>query len=279
MRNRTEPGKRPSNAGGVQKLLVLPGIKEAIALVREHAYVLAEDQTIAAAAKGEFGDKLRQLLDKDPLRAIDRLLEHDVSGSYLAAAEDEVLEDLAAEAGPKIAELWGLSESAGEELAFFMGFDVFIRRTFALVVNSQKPEVIQKLREGSPRFSGTHATVGLPGSMIDGHIYLDVTDVSYRSLTSAYKAVLLCRQLLGLQKQDLREGARPAIDAQRALQCAHLLKMGASPKEAARQLGFRVYTGSNPSGCYPLFRKYAEHGHEIEQKLDLLEAFLDGCTI
>ena len=258
---------------------MFPGITEAIALVKEYAHFLAVEKTMEVAAGGEFGDKLRQLLDRDPPKALDRLLESALSASYLADTEDEVLEELAVEAGSKIAELWELSQSAGQELACFIYSDRFSPRPVVLVVNSQKPEVVRRLREESPRFHNANAAVGLPDSMMDCHIYLDVTDMSHRSLTSAYEAVLLCRQLLGLQKQDLREGAPPAVDAQKALDCAYLLRMGKSPKEAAMQLGFRVYRGSNPSGCYPLFRKYAEHGREIEQKLDLLEAFLEGLNI
>jgi len=279
VRKRTDPEKSRGKASGGAKLLLFPGVTEAIALVKEYAYFRAVDKTMDVAAGGGFGDELRQLLNEDLPKALDRLLEDDLPRCELADAEDEVLEELAVEAGPKIAELWELSPSAGQELAWFVYSDRFWPRPVVLVVNSQKPEVFRRLWEESPRFDKANAAVGSPDSMMDGHIYLDVTDMSYRGLTSAYKAVLLCRQLLGLRKQDLREGAPAGIDAQKALECAYLLRMGKSPKEAAMQLGFRVYRGSNPGGSYPLFRKYAEHGREIEQKLDLLEAFLEGLTI
>ena len=279
MRKRTGAGKGRGDPARVEKLLLFPGIAEAIALVKEYAYVLAIERTREMAAGGELGDELRQLMDADPSGALDRLLEDDLAGSFIGEAEDQVLQELAVEAGPKIAELWDFSQSAGEELAWYIYSDLFAPMPLVLVLNSQQPEITQRVREAYRRSTGADASFVLSDRMMDGHLYLDVTDLSYRDLASAYSRILLCRQWLGMEPQDLREGAPPAVDGKKALECAYLIRTGKSGKEAAKQLGFRVYTGSNRSGSYPLFRKYAYCGLQIEQRLELLEAFMESLSI
>ena len=83
------------------------------------------------------------------------------------------------------------------------------------------------------------------------------------------------RKSLGVQKEDLREGAPETFDTTKALKCTELADSGKSNKTIARELNFSIYTRDNPSGNYPLFRKYLKKGLEIREKLSALENFLD----
>ena len=273
--------RNASKPNGVDKLLSFPGVTEAIALVKEHAYSLAVEETIDAAAGGELGDELRKLANYDSLDAIDRVLEDEVALSLMAETEDAILEDLALEAGPKIAELWELSEPAGERLSEFIYWGETLGTRAAqpywfpsvLVINTRKPEAVATLHATYTEFHRRNAVVVPPEGMKDDHVYLDVTYLPYKALSLAYGAVLYCREKLGIQKQDLREGALPSVDGETALRCAELQRSKGA-KEAARDLGFRIYTSDNPSGSYPLFRKYSKMGRLIERRLAILDEFL-----
>jgi hypothetical protein len=273
--------RNTSKPNGVDKLLSFPGITQAIALVKEHAYFLAVEETMDAAAGGELGDELRKLADYNLLDAIDRVSEDEAALSFMADTEDAILEDLALEAGPKIAELWELSEPAGERLSEFMYWGGILGThatepywlPYVLVVNARKPEAVDTLQATHTEFLRRHAVVVSPEGMKDGHVYLDVTYLPYRALPFAYGALLYCREKLGIQKQDLREGALPSTDGEMALKCVEL-ERSKGAKEAARELGFRIYTSDNPSGSYPLFRKYLKTGRLIERRLAILDEFL-----
>jgi hypothetical protein len=274
-------GRKSGKPGGVDKLLSFPGITQAIALVKGHAYSLAVEETVDAAARGELGDKLRRLAATESLEAIDRILKNEVAQSFIDETADANLEELAVEAGPKIAELWELSEPAGERLSDFMYWGSIVDNygtepywlPYVLVVRTRKREVVDTLRATYTEFLRRHAVVMSPGGMKEGHVYLDVTYLPYRALSSAYAALLYCRDKLGLQKQDLREGALPSVDGETALKCVEL-ERAEGAKEAARELGFRIYTGDNTSGSYPLFRKYCKTGRLMERRLATLDEFL-----
>lgn len=273
--------RNTSKPDGVDKLLSFPGITQAIALVKGHAHFLAVEETMDAAAGGELGDELRKLADYNSLEAIDRVSEDEVALSFMADTEDAILEDLALEAGPKIAELWELSEPAGERLSEFMywGGTLGTHATqpywlpSVLVVNTRKREAVATLQATYTEFLRRNAVVVPPEGMKDSHIYLDVTYLPYKALSFAYRALLYCREKLGIQKQDLREGALPSVDGETALKCLELQRSKGA-KEAARELGFRIYTSDNPSGSYPLFRKYSKKGRLIEHRLVMLDEFL-----
>jgi len=266
---------------GLDKLLLFPGITEAIALVKGHSGGLAVEETMDAAAKGELGDELRELADQDPLEAIDRVFEYEVAQSFMEETEDAILDALALEAGPKIAELWELSEPAGDRLAEFIYWGEILGSyiaephwlPFVLVVNTRKPEAVASLHAKYTELRQRKAVAAPLEGMKEGHIYLDVTYLPYKALSRAYEAVLCCRETLGIQTQDLREGAPPSVDGEKALKCAQLQRSKGS-KEAARELGFRIYTGDNRSGSYPLFRKYLGVGRSIERRLNTLDEFL-----
>jgi len=273
--------RSPGNPSGLDKLLSFPGITEAIALVRAHARGLAAEETIDAAAKGELGDELRELANQDPPEAIDRTLEHEAAQSFMEETEDAILDALSLEAGPKIAELWQLSEPAGDRLSELAYWGELLGayvsephwHPFVLVINTRKPEAVAALHARHDELWRRHAIAAPPESMQEEHVYLDVTYLPYRALSQAYEAVLCCRETLGIQAQDLREGAPPSVDGKKALKCAQLQRSKGS-KEAARELGFRIYTRDNRSGSYPQFRKYSRIGCLIERRLSTLDAFL-----
>lgn len=277
-RRRRRKARKPE---GLDKLLSFPGITEAVARVKRHARFLAVEETMDAVAKGELGDELRELADQGPLEAIDRVLEHEVAQSFMEEAEDAILDVLALEAGPKIAELWQLSESAGERLSEFMYWGKILGTymmephwlPFLLVVNTRKPEAMATLHTKYDELRRRKAIAAPTEGMKEGHIYLDVTHLPYKALSRAYQAVLCCRETLGIQTQDLREGAPPSVDGEKALKCTQLQRDKGS-KEAARELGFRIYTSDNRSGSYPQFRKYSRIGCLIERRLSTLDAFL-----
>ena len=281
MDKRTNRRQRLRGVSGLDKLLSFPGITEAITLVKGHARGLAVEETMDAVAKGELGDKLRELAEQDPLEHIDRVLEHEVAQSFMEETEDAILDALSLEAGPKIAELWQLSEPAGERLSELVYWGELLGACisephwypFVLVVNTRKPEAVATLQAKHAEFRRRHAVAAPPEGMKEGHIYLDVTYLPHKALSQAYGAVLYCREELGIQTQDLREGAPASVDGEKALRCAEMERNKGS-KEAARGLGFRIYTNDNRSGSYPLFRKYSKIGCLIERRLNALDAFL-----
>jgi len=283
MKRRAGRQRSVGKGSGIDKLLSFPGIKEAIALVKERAFFLAMDEALDTAIKGELGDDLRQLLTEGSDKALDKFFQNGSVESFIADTEDELLEDLAIKAGPKIAELWELSEPAGERLTEFIYWGknshLDIEQPYwlplVLVVNAKKPEAMCTLRKKYIEFLRRNAVVVPPEGMQDGHIYLDVTYLPYQALPLAYRAVLFCREQLEIQKQDLREGALPSADAEKALKCV-ALQRSKGTKEAAKELGFRIYVSDNPSGSYPLFRKYLRLGYLIKRKLDMLDVFLSS---
>jgi len=111
-----------------------------------------------------------------------------------------------------------------------------------------------------------------------GHIYLDVTEIDYKGFCKAYRAIKLCRSELGMTTRDMRRGAPESIDETRALLAAEAERSGLRRKEIAKRLDFKVYTGDNPSGSFPLLHKYIKVGRKIADKLDKLEAYLQEIT-
>lgn len=97
-----------------EKLLTIPGIKEAIDLVKGHARVCAVNEAIDVAGKGEFGEEIKRLVSQSTASTLTKLLKNENIKAFINDEFDVWLEMLASAAGPKIVELWNLSESAGE---------------------------------------------------------------------------------------------------------------------------------------------------------------------
>jgi hypothetical protein len=260
-----------------RKLLAIPGIIEAISTVKRHAYYCAFNETwIEKLGKRKYNSvKLRDLINKT-----------EVDGDI----KEEWLEYLALEAGPKIAEIWNLSEGAGDRLAgeIYWGDTYWQSETpsfqpFTLVVEVKDQDkgsaLTNTFQECEQELVNLNTWVTSSENIKPNHIYLDMTYLPHSALQNAYKSVVLCRKCLGISPSDLREGAPEAIDTKKALESAELKSQGKNSKEIARELGFRIYTTDNPSGNYPLFRKYLKRGKEILQRLDDLEGFLDDVII
>jgi hypothetical protein len=265
--NELDKKRNKQNQNDIDKLLAIPGIEEAITIVRRYALKGARED----AWVRHF---LRRLPDEDAAKFVvdDSMVDYDLS--------DGLLESLAREAGPKIAELWNLSERAGDKLAeiIYWGEDSFQIVTplgkrsylfpFDLVIDVKDPKKVSDL-------TCRGAMVTTRKGMLPNHIYLDVTYLPYDILHLAYRSIISLRKSLGLQKEDLREGAPETLDTTKALKCAELADSGKSNKTSARELNFSIYSRDNTSGNYPLFRKYLKKGREIREKLIALENFLD----
>ena len=271
--------RKAKESGADNKLLSIPGIKQAIKLVRDCAWLCAIDETLDRIENGELGADYRQLLNKTSAEDMDKFFDDEFLDSYLSDTIDEWLEWFAHTAGPKIAELWDLSEGAGDELAWLIYWGKHLYGTryflpFVLVTDTKDARAIRAFREKYMDYCQKNAVVVSPKGMQPGHIYLDVTFLPYRSIPEAYGAILLCRRCLGIRNRDLREGAPESVDTERALKCVRMSEMGLPSKEIARKLGFSIYSADNPSGSYPLFGKYIKRGREIQRKLEALSTFL-----
>ena len=266
MPNESDKNRNKPNKNDIDKLLVIPGIKEAITMIRRYAFNGARED---AWVRRFFN----RLPDEDAAKFVldDSMIDYDLC--------DELLESLAENAGSKIAELWNLSERAGDKLAeiIYWGKDTSqrviprVRRSYLLpinlVINLKDPKIINDL-------NCRGAIVTSPKGMLPNHVYLDVTYLPYDLLHIAYRSIISLRESLGLRKEDLREGAPETFDTTRALKCVELADAGKTNKEIARELNFYIYVRDNPSGNYPLFRKYLKKGREIREKLRALENFL-----
>ena len=269
--SKTKPSKSV-----LKKVLSIPGISHATELVEYYAYIFAFDEVMDLAERGEFGDDIREVVVSQSDDCLNGLLKDGLVSISLSDSKDEWLSELSLEAGPKIAELWNLTEAAGDALAWWMYWHHESKGTrpiYLLLSNSITEELVHletKLLE-------RNVYLDLADGIKANHIYLDATELSYSELRAAYHSISFCRRQLGMDKQDLREGAPSTINIEKAIQAAHIVAKGVPRKKAARECGFKIYTKDNPSGSYPLFRKYEKLGVEMEQKLASLDEFL--CEI
>jgi hypothetical protein len=277
--------KKPKKYSG-DKLRLLPGISEAIDLVREHAFTRAIFEAIEVGTNGKLGNKARNVINKDTITATDDFLGLEVVESYINDTFDEWLELFAYKASSKIAELWSLSEAAGlylPQLIYWSEYDLSLSEIdFPLLVflmNAEGDKDIKTLKEHNQEFRKKGFVVISAEQIQKGHIYLDVTELTYPSLRSAYKTITLCRKYLGIKKKDLQAGAPSKIDTQKALNAVYLKHSLKSSKDIAKQLGFKIYSSDNPSGSYPLLYKYLKIGSKVEDRLVKLDKFLSSITI
>jgi len=206
----------------------------------------------------------------------------------------------------KIAELWDLSESAekmlirkwvetearpasgagpfaGTELeGLFHPISKYVPKDESedseieiLLGEEENIGVLEKLQE---KLRKSKTIVADLGRVKRGHIYLDVTEVDYKTFCRAYKAIQLCRRQLGVTKRDMKRGAPESIDEKRAVFAAVGERSGMRRKEIAESLGFKIYDDDNPSGSFPLLHKYIKIGSEIADKLEKLEGYLQEIT-
>lgn len=151
----------------------------------------------------------------------------------------------------------------GDEL----GYEIF----FAGEIPSEISDINKILAEHDARLIDEK-------QFMEGHIYLDVTGLSYKDLKDAYKGIVECRKKLGIEFKDIRRGAPESIDYTRALLAARAEERGLSRKEIAKILDFKIYTDDIPSGTFPLFQKYLKIGRCIMERLNKLEDYIYEVT-
>jgi hypothetical protein len=276
-RARSEGKPRKSSE---EKLLALPGLSDAIELVEEHAWVRASIDAIVAGKKGQLGDKARHLIIKATPEAENEFFDLGVVEAYCEESFDAYLEYLSTQAGPKIAELWGLSETAGQylpQLIYWRRYSLQkhnVDFTPILLISAETEKYADILRDIGRECRGKRIELISSAHIQSGHIYLDVTELPRDFFRQAYSAINLLRKYLGIQKNDLQAGTPRTMDAGRALEAIHLKNIGEPSKNIATQLGFKVYTQDVRSGSYPLLLKYLKLGRELEEKLAKLDKFL-----
>jgi len=264
-----------------EKLLALPGINEAIETVKQFAQIHSVDEAIEIGGEGEFGEKARQLINNSTLESLDDFLKLEDVGMYIDNIFDEWLEIMAIEAGPKIAELWGLSEAAGRYLSkdIYWGENLLRQDEInfsPILLLSIDVQKFNSMKEHNHEFGRKGVIIASTEQIIKGHIYLDVTELPYQSLRSAYAGINLCRKYMGIIKKDIQAGAPSTIDSEKAMEVVYLKNEGKSSKSIAEKLGFKIYFEDNLSGSYPLLHKYYKLGVELQDKLVKLEKFLSN---
>lgn len=108
---------RKSQKYSGEKLLSLPGIGEAIDLVKGHAWICAANEAIDKGSQGALGGNILKVINQDSPDSLWEFFEDDIAEAFITDSYDEWLELMALEAGPKIADLWGLSEFMGKRLS------------------------------------------------------------------------------------------------------------------------------------------------------------------
>lgn len=217
---------------------------------------------------------------------------------------DEKLKEIERMAIRKIAELWGLSEAAAEVLINRrveikpkikeielgkkrrggIGLLDYVERVDksyelgAKILLGEKKDV-NKVQKACLKLKEISVKI-LPLEISkEKHIYLDVTEIDYKTYAKAYKAVLICRAQLGIEKKrDLRRGAPESVDGTRAFTAALIEERGFKRKEIAETMDFKIYREDNPSGSYPLLQKYLKVGRQINEMLEKLEAYMQNIT-
>lgn len=283
--NNEQPGnkRKPGGKSRLNKILSQPGVQDAIDLTQDYAFERAVFEVIEQGARGEFGDKLKALIESEEKDSIDRFLEH--KSVDLAISENYVdfLLAFAIKAGPKIAELWGLSESAGELISsvIYAGKDwkaelEYFYARLVMLVSVKDVENDKDFTRRCREIEKQGFIVGASEHIPKGRIFLDVTEITNQRLRSIYKAIELCRQILNVKHEDLRAGAPKSFDIEKALEAYFLKRMGKSHMEIARQLGFKPYENAYLEDTAPHLYKYLKLGKEIDERLGTLESYLKG---
>lgn len=182
-----------------------------------------------------------------------------------------VEEKVKLKAGVKLGDnyfLWGRLFSDREKTT---GHDLELEILFTGKDVSELPDINQRLEDSEAR-------IITEKQIRKGHVYLDVTGLSYKDLRNAYQAIARCRKVLGIELKDVRRGAPESIDFTRALIAARAEEAGLSRKEIAEIMDFKIYTQDVPSGTYPLLQKYLKVGREISRRLKKLEEYIHELT-
>ncbi len=280
-------GRDRSKKSQVDRILEVPGIREAIELTRECAGMSAVDKAIEQGVKGELGNKVQAILESDTMDTLGPFMTHEMVASCISENFDEKLEEFAVEASPTIAELWSLSEGARELISrlIYLGVDSQhklreeVYASFTFFVSEKDLQNNHTFAEHYHELEERGITVNYSDQIPKGRIYLDVTELTQQHFRSGYKGIELCRKYLGLKHEDLRIGRPRSIDANRALEVSWLKKMGKSNEEIAKQLGFKIYRSVLPQGTFSHLYKYLNLGRKINERLNKLEQHLSHLNL
>jgi hypothetical protein len=230
-----------------------------------------------------------------------------LTGESSELEADKKAEEIRRKGVRKIAELWGLSESAekvlirkwvelerrevrDEEPTEIEGFFPGLCELVAIYEPKDRSDDLEieillgEKGENTPDFEKLQAELSKRKAILadlrqvkKGHIYLDVTEVDYKTFRKAYKAIELCRGQLGMNKRDMKRGAPESMDETRALLAAEAARRGMRREEIAEILEFNIYP-AEVSNTFPLLHKYIKAGRKIADKLDKLEKYLQEIT-
>jgi hypothetical protein len=256
--------EKPPKSPKLSKVWSVPGVLEAVDLIEEFPFVFACDELIGASEKGELGEEAMKLANSDSSEALDQLLNLDEVRGRLGDLEDQWLEDLAAIAGPLIADIWGLSESAGHTVAEWVYFRVAEdrKRPYQMVLDNGGSE--------QPVRSPNHKSIVFK-QIRENRLYLDVTDLSYTQLVDAFEHISTYRKFIGMNWAEMREGRPNSFNVEKALAVYQDKLLGMPTKNIAIKYGFKIYKGDNPAGSYPLLRRYLKEGKAVNDRLVMLE--------
>lgn len=286
--NNEQPGskRKPGGKSRLNKILSQPGVQGAIDLTQDYAFERAVFEAIEQGARGEFGDKLKALIESEEKDSIDRFLEYKMAALAISENYVDFLLAFAVEAGPKIADLWGLSESAGKliSLIIYAGTDWETKpeHFYAPLVMLVSTKDVESNEDFTRRYREVEKQgfiVGASDRIPKGRIFLDVTEITNQRLRSIYKAIKLCRQIHNIKHEDLRTGAPKSLDINKALEADFLKRMGKSHKRIARQLGFKTYRNAYLKVTAPHLYRYLKLGKEIDERLGTLENYLKSLHV
>lgn len=263
---RMEKAKRPEHLHKVEKI---PGMSNAFGLVSEYSIFGSQDES------GEYSKEKREEIGRQGVR--------------------------------KIAELWELSESAEkilikkwvetkrQKIKDRKSYDPMDIRSIFKVTYTYVPrdpsedseieillgneeENVRDFKKIKKKLSKRKTILSDSSKVKKGNIYLDVTEIDFKTFRRAYKDIKLCRSELGMNKRDMKRGAPESIDERIALLAGRAAQSGLRRKEIAEKMGFKIYDEDNPSGSFPLLHKYIKLGREMADKLDRLEEYLQEVT-
>ena len=170
----------------------------------------------------------------------------------------------------KIAELWELSESAEKVLAKEWVENRVIGQIYGLTLSEEERERLELFRssrkaerdnkdnfnvevmvaeeEGKiPELQQIREKLKEKGAGLlpltmakNRHIYLDVTEIEYKTFCSAYSAIRLLRDRLGIENRAIKRGAPESIDEFRAVLAVKLELLGLTRREIAEALRFKI---------------------------------------
>jgi hypothetical protein len=271
--------KRPKNLDKVEKI---PGMGHAFALINEYS-IFGSGRLMGESNELETDKKAEEVRRKGVRKIAELWGLSESSENVLIRKWVEVEAREVEGKGFTYLKLLGLeNEEAGEgeeELGRVIAIYV-PRETEDLKIEillGEEEDCAHDLKQLRSKLKKTKASLSDSREVKKGHIYLDVTEIDYKTLCSAYKGIQMCRSALGVNKRDMKRGAPPSIDTTRALLAAEAARRGLRREEIAEYLGFNIYP-AEVSNTFPLLHKYIKVGREIADKLDKLEKYLQEIT-